>query len=111
MPLHWNGDRVAAKVRAASEAAINETMADAVIQAKQHHPGWQNRTGTAEGSVRIVQPATQGREGIYGEWGSVRVNYVIWLELKHGSFLRNAADHTYPALGKTIQKWMGRLGV
>jgi len=107
--LHWNGDRILAKTRMASKAAINETMADSVIHAKRHHPGWQNRTGTAEGSVRIITMAKGEGRKVYGEWGSMGVNYVIWLELKHGSFLRNAADHLYPYLGKSVEKWMERL--
>ena len=39
------------KLDEAAPAAINDTTAAASISAKQNH-GWQNRTGTAEGSIR-----------------------------------------------------------
>lgn len=102
--LKWNGDEIKRKVLEASKHGINATMSKAAIQAKRNHPGWRNRTGTAEGSVRITKFAEPRGNIVAGQWGSIGVNYVIWLELKHGSFLRNAAAKTYPSLKGEIQR-------
>ena len=106
MSLKWEGDRLIRKVRSASLKAVNEVMSKAVIQAKRNHPGWRNRTGKAEGSIRIVSFAQPSRGGVAGLWGSVDTNYMIWLEIKHGSALRNAADRTYPMLAETVRKYL-----
>ena len=106
--LKWNGPAVIAEVLKATKVGIDKTMADASIHAKQNHPGWKNVTSTAEGSVRPVQFAIQKGASIVGVWGSVDVNYVIWLELKHGSFLRNAADVVYPQLKQNIKDAYGK---
>ena len=45
--------------RKATIKAINRTMADCVLYFKGNHPGWNNISGTAEGSVRITQFAEQ----------------------------------------------------
>lgn len=98
---------------------IDKTMSDAVIYAKSNHPGWKNVTATAEGSVRVGEFAHRDGRGFVGRWGSVggtvtiasgpdagivTDNYVIWLELKHGSFLRGAAEVTYPSLARNIRR-------
>lgn len=106
--LNWHGREVAEKIQRATEAGIDDTMADAVIQAKSHHPGWRNRTGTAEGSVRIIEPAHRDGQGTVGVWGSMGVNYVLALELQRGSFLRNAADDAYPQLEGRIRQHFER---
>ena len=95
MAFKWFGDKVKRKVRRAAKDAINETMAEAVLHAKRNHPGWKNRTGTAEGSIRIIEFAHREGSRTVGLWGSIGVNYMIWLELKHGSALRSAGDATY----------------
>ena len=101
--LNWKGDQVAEKVQAAEIAGLNDTAAACVTEAKNNHPGWNNVTSTAEGSVAIWEPAR--RVGTFSRviWGSRGVKYVIWLELKHGSFLRNAADKVYPSLQRRIK--------
>lgn len=104
MSLRWLGDDIQKKVLEATQKGIDQTMSQAVIEAKQSHPGWNNVTGTAEGSIRVVSFAAQEGERITGIWGSVDVNYMIWLELKRGSALRGAADRTYPKLRDNIQK-------
>lgn len=105
MSLRWNGDDVKRKVERAARIGIDKTMAQAVVHAKRNHPGWKNRTGLAEGSVRIIQQAERRGSGqIVGVWGSTGVNYVIWLELKQGSFLRSAGDAVYPKLKENIKR-------
>jgi hypothetical protein len=99
----WNGDQIAAAIGRASRFAIDEVMSACVLYAKQNHPGWKNRTGTAEGSIRVVDFAHEDERGTVGVWGSVDVDYMIWLELNHGSALRNAADSLYPRLHERIR--------
>lgn len=95
----WHGDQVLARLHAAQQLAIDEIMAACVIYAKQHHPGWKNISGFAEGSIRILATAQPDPAGGYsGQWGSAECDYMVWLELKHGSALRNAADILYPQL-------------
>lgn len=102
MSFTWQGDKFKARAREASRFAIDQTMSSAVIEAKNNHPGWKNITSAAEGSVRIIRPARQSGRFTAGEWGSQGVNYVIFLELKHGSFLRNAADVKYRTLRQNL---------
>jgi hypothetical protein len=99
----WNGDQILKKVRDASFRGIDKTMAECVIHAKDNHPGWQNQTGTAEGSIQIADFARREGKYIVGRWGSKQVNYFIWLELKHGAALRRAADAVYPRLNEHIR--------
>ena len=102
--VNWKCDDITRKMRGAQVKGIDDTMAAATIDAKQNHPGWRNRTGTAEGSVRAIDTAHVDRKGAVGRWGSQGVNYVIWLELMRGSFLRNAASIPYPTLGERIRQ-------
>lgn len=106
--LQWFGDRVKRQVEAAAIRGVNQTMSEAVILAKNSHPGWKNRTGTAEGSIRIQSFAIATAREVFGLWGSVNVNYFIWLELKYGAALRHAADIVYPRLKRNISEAMGR---
>lgn len=108
MDLTWNGDNVKRQAQAAAQHGINDTMSDCVVQAKNGHPGWQNRTGTAEGSIRIQTFATISGREVFGLWGSINVNYFIWLELKYGAALRRSADAIYPRLKRYISEAMGR---
>lgn len=103
--MDWRGDAVKAKALAAAKAGIDATTSRSVGQAKSNHPGWKNQTGTAEGSVQMRGAQIQGTR-VVGRWGSFSVDYVIWLELKHGSFLRRAADATYPGLPAAIRAAM-----
>lgn len=101
--VKWRGDDVFKRVLEATEDGINIIMGRAVMEAKQNHPGWQNRTATAEGSIRVQQDAQARGHSIAGEWGSVAVAYMGVLEFNHGSALRNAADTTYPGLADAIR--------
>lgn len=104
--LHWNGDGVARHVEEAARKGINDVMAKSVVSGQRSHPGWRNRTGTAEGSVQIQEPAHRQGNAVLGRWGSRGVNYVIFLELKHGSFLRHSADIHYPSLAGIIKGYV-----
>ena len=108
MPLNWQGDAVIKKMLGAQKKGVDAILAACVLSAKNNHPGWQNVTATAEGSVRIVKFADRLAAGrIGGVWGSVDVDYVIWLELNHGSFLRRAARANYPRLASKIRSFFG----
>ena len=102
--LKWHADQVMARINKATAAGINETMGEAVHEAKANHPGWQNRTGTAEGSVKILGFANAKQGVIEGRWGSLGVEYVEQLEFWHGAFLRSAADATYGTLKTRINR-------
>ena len=102
----WFGPQVVARTRRAAKNGVNKTMAESAIVAKGNHPGWINQTGNAEGSIQILQQAKQVGDGAQGEWGSIGVNYMIWLELNHGAALRNSAAVNYPNLAKNIKGFM-----
>jgi hypothetical protein len=121
MSLSWRGDEIIKRVRDAAKAGINDTMAAAVLHAKENHP-FQNRTSTLEGSVRIETYATErGADEVYGRWGSVDVVYAMRIELgfqgkdamgrmynqRAFSFLRPAADVEYPKLAGRIRRHFG----
>ena len=103
--LKWNGPNFKKRLEKASIKAVNRTMAGCVIFFKGNHPGWKNRTGTAEGSVRITEFAEKrSKNEIYGRWGSVGVDYFKWLELNHGAALRRTADSIYPSLRRFLRE-------
>jgi len=104
MRLDWGGDAVHERYLRACERAVNETAAACVRQAKQNHPGWQNRTGTAEGAVGIVEPAQREGSRVVAVWGDAEgVEYMPYLEFQHGHFLMNAAAAEYPKLKGRIR--------
>jgi hypothetical protein len=90
--VNWRGKDVAAKLRRVAAVAINETVAEAVKRAKSEHPGWENQSGTAEGSIQLLRAATPGAAKPYAEWGSKAVVYMRRLEYEHGGALRGAAQ-------------------
>ena len=106
MGNEWNGPKILSRIERAAVLGVNATMAAAVLHAKQNHRGWRNRTGLAEGSVRIQEFARKLPGEIRGTWGSVNVIYMIWLEIKRGSALRNAADVEYKGLAGRIKRAM-----
>lgn len=101
--LVWRGDQVVRAVEKAAKLGIDQTMSRCVIDAKQNHSGWNNRTGAAEGSMRMLQQAEPSGNQIKGKWGSMGIFYMIWLELNHGSALRSSADRNYPSLKGRIK--------
>lgn len=98
--LDWHPDRVMRVYIDAGRAAMDDTMASASIEAKRNHPGWRNRTGTAEGSIRADPTKVEGTS-ILGRFGSFAVRYFIWLEIgargRAGDYtLRRAAGKEFP---------------
>ena len=103
MPLEWFGDKVLANTKRRARAGVNITMSQAVIYAKHNHDGWKNITTKAEGSIQIIDQARVVSGGVQGEWGSIGVGYMIWLELNHGGALRGSAAVMYPNLARNIR--------
>ncbi len=108
--LTWNGKRVLKRTNKATLVGINKTMAQAVEHAKNNH-AWKNRTGTLEGSIKIVKYAHKVGKGAQGEWGSADVVYAIVHELGSKKrnipprpYLRPAADVTYKNLIENIRR-------
>lgn len=119
--LKWNGKAVRKKVIAAVIAGTDETMAAAVIYAKQNHK-WKNRTAVLEGSISIAQPAKEEGAIVTGVWGSLDVVYALRIEYGFKGldsmarlydqpafpFLRPSADKNYPDLPRRIRANMQR---
>lgn len=106
MRLDWNGEGVEKDVIAAAKLGIDRTAAACVEHAKNNHE-WENRTGTAEGSIQI-RPARVVGSLIMGQFGSYGVIYFFWLELgtiKMAAMpcLRPALDAEGPKLVQNIQ--------
>ena len=122
--INWNGVEISLDLERAIKQAMDETMAEAVTDAKEHVPV---RTGVLQGSIRLT-PATSVGNHIEGEWGSYGVNYALAVELGnphlavpsdgstrettpyqgpgkntgYNGFLRGAADKEYPKLAGRI---------
>jgi len=117
--LELRFDELKRRTRNAGIAAVNRTMSECVIHAKQHH-AWRNRTGTLEGSIRIANFATPHARGVRGSWGSADVRYALRLERGfHGTdaagrnvdapaypYLVPAAEAVYPRLAGYIKEAM-----
>ncbi len=123
MTVHWKGNEVKRRIKKATAWGINQVVADTIKHALNNHPNWKYDTGVAEGS--ITQKDFARPSSLVGRWGSLwssrapigqlvrgrdgkekRVgvsNYVWYLELYHGPFLRGAADAVYPSLPKRIR--------
>jgi hypothetical protein len=98
------------RIESAIEAGGNDTLAKAVISAKQNH-GWKNQTGTLEGSYRLEPMQKVGASSFRGLFGSFDVAYAVFLELgtrfiRADYTLRRAADAEFPAVGQRIQEHM-----
>ena len=98
--------------KATARAAL-KMMKEAVAFAKANHQGWQNRTGNAERSIRIIEEPTE--QDTYGEWGaggaSHNAIYFPFLEYKYRT-LRHARDAVYNAdvLTKYLRQEAEELG-
>lgn len=100
----WKGEAVKAKVRAATVAAINETMGACIVMAKGLV---RKKTLVLQGSIRLT-PAVQSGFRIIGVWGSFDVSYAIWQEIGTSKmsaqpYLRPSADTFYPTLALRIR--------
>lgn len=101
--LNWRGDDVVKRTMAAARRAVDQTTADAVVDAKTSHP-WRNRTGTLEGSIQL-RPARAVGSTVTGLWGSFDVNYAKFLEADPDwEFLQPAANRQYPKLAGRIRQ-------
>lgn len=108
--MNWKGEAIKGKVAQAATHGINATMKDCIGGVKNGgHPGWQNRTGTAERSVQVQDVAHREGKRLVGRWGSRGVAYMKWLEILRGSALRNAADTFYPGLPEHVRSYYQRL--
>ncbi len=115
MALSWRGKQVNALMIKATKFAIDKVMEQSSIHARNNHP-WRNRSTILEGSIRPVTKAKEQGNLIIGLWGSVDVNYAIFLELgtmrmQAFPFLRPAADANYPNLPKFIREGFKRFSV
>lgn len=108
MSLNWRGDEVQRSVERAARVGINATLTECVSRAKDEHP-YENRTGTAERSVRIIAAARAVGNAVVGAWGSISVRYFRFLEYGHGlrfASLVPAARTLYPRLAANIRAAM-----
>ncbi len=115
MALIWRGKQVNDLMVKATKFGVDKVMEQASIHAKNNHP-WRNRTGILEGSIRPVMEAREQGNSIVGLWGSVDVNYAIFLELgtmrmQAFPYLRPAADVNYPNLKGFIREAFKRFSV
>ncbi len=95
----WLGDKVQKRVTEAARRAIDDTTEAAAEHARTNHPGWKRITGTAEASIGII-PARMLKRRITGSvtGGGGDAFYLLILEVKNGSALRNAGDVIFPSL-------------
>lgn len=95
--LYWLGDRIQRRVETASKRSIDATTEATADYARRNHPGWKTVTGTAEGSIG-TNPARLQKRRIRGNvtGGEGDAFYLLILEVKNGSALRNAADVNFP---------------
>jgi len=97
------------RIEQAIVAGGNDTLAESVIQAKGNHPGWENRTGAAEGSIAMRGMKAVGNGHYKGRFGSYGIAYFIWLEIgtqAHAAdhTIRRAADKVFPSVWNAIRR-------
>ncbi|MDQ2913639.1 MAG: hypothetical protein M3T56_10320 [Chloroflexota bacterium] len=96
--VEWHGKELAARVRNATAAAMNEVN-DAVAEAARHdHPGWQSRTGEAEASIASVPARVEAG----------RVRSGVGFGIARGRFLE-FTTRGHPG-DRTVARAMERLG-
>lgn len=102
--FEWYGDEIKARMLRAAQMGVNRTMAVCVVEAKQTHP-FENRTGTAERSLRIWKSAQVMGDHVFGIWGSVQTAYFKFLELnpKFATLVPTSA-RVYPILGRMVNR-------
>ncbi len=98
----WRGEAVRKRMEKATAVGINRTMGECVALSKANHT-WQNRTGTAERSIRIYRSAVRVASQIRGWWGSVNVSYFKNLEFGSPPHL------IFPTRGRVLV-WKGKDG-
>ena len=110
--LDWLGDDIQKRVETASKRAIDRTTEDAAQYARDNHPGWITRTGTAEGSIG-TNPARLQKRRIIGNvtGGAGDAFHLLILEVKNGAALRNAGDVTFGQVGTNLEEEYDRTAV
>lgn len=105
--LDWNGDQLAARVREAARAAIDDTLREADADASMSH-WWRNRTGNLELNI-VTEDAEIAGDRVTGRFGTTRSKkgertgfYGLFLEYQT-PFLRPAADRAFPTLAAKIK--------
>jgi len=98
----WYGDQILAKVQRASQAGIDDVLAESVADAEANH-WWQSRQGTLAANIER-EPAERVGRVIRGRFGTTsrQAFYGLFLERKM-PFLRPAADRTFPRLASAIR--------
>lgn len=102
--LTWLGDALEKRVEGAAKRAIDLTTEAAAAYAREHHPGWKNRTGLAEASIG-TNPARLQKRQIRGNvtGGAGDAFYLLILEVKKGATLRTAADVVFPQVARRLE--------
>lgn len=110
--LSWLGEGIEKRIESASKRAIDRTTEAAAEYARSNHPGWRTVTGTAEGSIG-TNPARLQKRRIRGNvtGGAGEAYYLLILEVKNGSALRNAGDVIFPEVGQHLEEEYDRSGV
>ena len=103
MTLQWHGPDIVDRVKKASRQGIDDTLNDAVPEAKERTPVV---TGLLQGSIQ-ARPATIRGDNISGLWGSFDVEYARVVEEGAQNrparrMLQQAADENYPNLRDNI---------
>lgn len=91
MTFVWNGDRLLAKMRAATILGVDKTLKLCVEESRTGHPRyppasdlfspWADRTDTLTFSLKVVADAhPRGPWRITGSWGS-EVHYSLFIEI------------------------------
>src|SRR6185503_11774662 len=87
--IEWNGKAIKEKMRAASVAGVEKTIAEAVHDARADHPAYPpasepyeryaNRTGHSIGEI-VSKGAHETEEGVTGKWGGYSHN-ALFMEI------------------------------
>jgi hypothetical protein len=98
----WYGDQIVQKVQRASQAGIDDVLAESVADAEANH-WWQSRSGTLEANT-MREPAERVGRVVRGSFGvsARQAFYGLFLE-RRMPFLRPAADRTFPRLASAIR--------
>ena len=78
--LVWKGADLIARMREIQIAAIDSTIAEAVVHAKRNHT-WKNQTTDLDRSIQVIRWALRVGNTTTGVWGSTDVGYALIHEL------------------------------
>lgn len=77
--IKWSGDRIIARMAAASAAGVDRTMGECVGGARREH-GYDDETGFLTATTEILKPATVEGTKVSGTWGST-ADYSLDVEI------------------------------